>query len=71
MLGQNYFTCKTIGWPVVLAAAMAAWYGEKKTHSILRLPPMPRPPIETRPPTLDELIEAQPKLGGDERRGRI
>ena len=52
---------------LVLAAAMAAWYGEKKLHSILRLPPMPRPPIETRQPTLDELIELQPKDDPDGR----
>ena len=56
---------------LVLAAAMAAWYGEKKLHSILHLPPMPRPPIETKPPTLDELIKLQPKSGGDGRRERI
>ncbi len=30
----------------VIAAAMAAWYGEKKLWSILHLPPMPRAPIE-------------------------
>ncbi len=45
---------------LVLAAAMAAWLGEKRLWSILRLPPMPRAPIETRNPTLDELIEMQP-----------
>ena len=56
---------------LVLAAAMAAWYGEKKLHSILHLPPMPRPPIETRAPTLDEIIKLQSKSGGDGRRERI
>ncbi len=52
---------------LVFAAAMAAWYGEKKTYSILHLPPLPRPPIETRQPTLDELIELQPKDDPDGR----
>ena len=56
---------------LVLAAAMACWYGEKKLHSILHLPPLPRAPIETKPPTLDELIKLQPKLGGDGRRERL
>ncbi len=56
---------------LVLAAAMAAWYGEKRLGSILHLPPMPRPPIQTRQPTLDELIKLQPKSGGDGRRERI
>ena len=56
---------------LVLAAAMAAWYGEKKLYSILHLPPMPRVPIETKPPTLDELIKLQPKSGGDGRRERV
>ena len=55
---------------LVLAAAMAAWYGEKKLWSILQLPPMPRPPIEARQPTLDELIKLQPK-GGPGGRPRI
>ena len=56
---------------LVLAAAMAAWYGEKKTYSILRLPPMPRPPVETRVPTLDEVIKSMPKPSDGGRRGRI
>lgn len=55
---------------LVIAAAMAAWYGEKKLWSILQLPPMPRPPIEARQPTLDELIKLQPK-GGPDGRPRI
>ena len=56
---------------IVLAAAMAAWYGEKKLYSILHLPPMPRAPVEAREPTFDELIKLQPKLSGDGRRERI
>ncbi len=44
---------------LVLAAAMAAWLGEKKLWSILKLPPMPRAPIETRAPTMDELVKLQ------------
>ena len=56
---------------LVLAAAMGAWYGEKKLYSILHLPPMPRPPIETRQPTLDELIESMPESSDDGRRERI
>ncbi len=35
------------------------------------LPPLPRPPIETRQPTLDELIELQPKPSDGGRRDRI
>ena len=34
---------------LVLAAAMAAWFGEKKLWSILKPPPLPRPP-RCRPP---------------------
>ncbi len=45
---------------LVPAAAMAAWFGEKKLHSILKVPPLPQPPIETRQPTLDELLKLQP-----------
>ena len=45
---------------LVLAAAMAAWYGEKRLWSILKLPPLPRAPIKTQPPTFDELIDMQP-----------
>ncbi len=56
---------------LVLAAAMAAWFGEKRLGSILRLPPLPRAPIETRPPTLDEIIKLQPKPDGDGRRKRL
>ncbi len=50
---------------IVLAAAMAAWLGEKRLWSILKLPPMLRPPIEARQPTLDELIKLQPKKDPD------
>ncbi len=50
---------------LVLAAAMAAWYGEKKLWSILHLPPMPIAPVEAREPTLDELIALQPTSGPD------
>ncbi len=46
---------------LVLAAAMAAWFGEKKSYSILNLPPLPPAPVETRQPTLNELIDLQPK----------
>ncbi len=56
---------------LVLAAAMAAWYGEKRLWSILKLPPMPRPPVETRRVTLGELIELQPKPDPDGGRPRI
>ncbi len=56
---------------LVLAAAMAAWYGEKKLWPILKLPPMPRAPIETRQPTLNEIIELQPKDDPDDGRGKI
>ena len=40
---------------------MAAWFGEKKLWSILNLPPLPTAPVETRQPTLNELIDLQPK----------
>ncbi len=56
---------------LVLAAAMAAWCGEKRLWSILKLPPMPRAPIETRQPTLEELIKLQPDANSDGRRTRI
>ena len=52
---------------LVIATAMACWYGERKLRSIMHLPPMPQPPIETRQPTLDELIELQPKDDPDGR----
>ncbi len=51
----------------VIATAMACWYGERKLGSILHPPPLPQPPIETRQPTLDELIELQPKDDPDGR----
>ena len=56
---------------LVLSAAMTAWLGEKRLWSILKLPPMPRPPIEARQPTLDELIKLQPKKDPDGGRPRI
>ena len=56
---------------LVLAAAMAAWLGEKRLWSILKLPPMPRAPVETRQPTFDELIKLQPQNDPDGRRPRI
>ncbi len=45
---------------LVLAAAMAAWFGEKKLYSILNPPPLPRASVETRQPTLNEIIDLQP-----------
>jgi len=51
---------------LVLAAAMAAWFGEKKLSSILKLPPLPPAPVEIRQPTLNELIEMQPETDPDE-----
>ena len=50
---------------LVLAAAMAAWFGEKKLWSILKLPPLPPAPVETRQPTLDELLKLQPNNDGE------
>lgn len=50
---------------LVLASAIACWCGERKLGSILKLPPMPRAPIQTRPPTLDELIALQSKPDQD------
>ncbi len=49
----------------------AAWYGEKRLWSILKLPPMPKAPIEARRATLDELIKLQPQNDPDGRRPRI
>ena len=53
---------------LLLAGAIACWYAERRLGSILKLPPMPAPPIARRPPTMDELIKMQPKLGGESRR---
>ncbi len=47
------------------AMMMPAWFGEWGLGKILRLPPMPRAPFETRQPTLDELIDLQPKPDSD------
>ena len=52
---------------LVLAAAMAGWFGEKRLWSILKLPPLPRAPVESRAPTFDELIEMQPKHDSEDR----
>ena len=52
---------------LVLAAAIACWYGEKKLWSILHLPPMPpAPTMAPRPPTYDEIIKMQPDEQEDE-----
>ena len=51
---------------LVFAMMMPCWFGERRLHSILRLPPMPRAPVETRQPTLDELLELQPKPDSDQ-----
>ena len=56
---------------LVIAAALAGWYGEKRLWSVLKLPPIPKPPIEARQPTLDELIKLHPKGDTDGRRKRI
>ncbi len=56
---------ETPGDDLVFAMMMPVWFGEKKLGTILHLPPMPRAPIETRQPTLDELIELQPKPDPD------
>jgi hypothetical protein len=44
---------------------MPAWFGEKKLSPILKLPPMPRAPVDPRTVTLDELLKLQPKHDGD------
>ncbi len=56
---------------LVIAVALAGWYGEKRLWSVLKLPPIPKPPIEARQPTLDELIKLHPKGDTDGRRKRI
>ncbi len=53
------------GDDLVFAMMMPCWFGEKKLGSILHLPPMPRAPVETRQPTLDELLDLQPKQDPD------
>ena len=50
---------------LVFAMMMPAWFGEKRLHSILHLPPMPRAPVEGRQPTLQELIDLQPDPESD------
>jgi hypothetical protein len=50
---------------LVFAMMMPCWFGERRLQSILRLPPMPRAPVETRQPTLDELLDLQPKQDPD------
>ncbi len=56
---------ETPGDDLVFATMMPIWFGERRLQSILHLPPMPRAPVETRQPTLDELIELQPKPDPD------
>ncbi len=51
---------------LVFAMMMPVWFGEKKLSTILKLPPMPRAPVETRQPTLDELLKLQSIPGKDE-----
>ncbi len=50
----------------VFTMMMPAWFGERGLGKILRLPPMPRAPVETRTVTLDELLKLQPKSDSDE-----
>ena len=50
---------------LVFAMMMPAWFGERGLGRILRLPPMPIAPIETRQPTLDELLKLQPNEDPD------
>jgi hypothetical protein len=50
---------------LVFAMMMPAWFGEKKLSPILKLPPMPRAPVDPRTVTLDELLKLQPKHDGD------
>ncbi len=50
---------------LVFAMMMPCWFGERRLQSILHLPPMPRAPVETRQPTLDELLKLQPKSDPD------
>jgi hypothetical protein len=53
------------GDDLVFAMMMPCWYGEKKLGTIFHLPPMPRAPVETRQPTLDELLKLQPNTDPD------
>jgi len=51
---------------LVFAMMMPCWFGERRLGPILKLPPMPRAPIETRQPSLDELLKLQSIPGKDE-----
>lgn len=56
---------------MVLAAAIAAWYGEKVAGSIFNPPPLPTPP--SKPRLLQDMTydEIMPKLGAARRPSRI
>ncbi len=57
---------ETPGDDLVFAMMMPIWFGEKKLGSIFHPPPLPRAPVETRQPTLDELLKLQPNPDSDE-----
>ena len=44
---------------LVFAMMLPCWFGEKKLWSILKKPPMPATPVETRSLTFDELLKLQ------------
>jgi hypothetical protein len=56
---------ETPGDDLVFAMMMPIWFGEKKLGSIFHPPPLPRAPVETRQPTLDELLKLQPNTDPD------
>ena len=50
---------------LVFAMMLPCWFGERRLSSILKLPPMPRAPVDTRTVTLDELLKLQPNPDSD------
>jgi hypothetical protein len=50
---------------LVFGMMLPAWFGEKKLSRILKLPPMPRAPVDPRTVTLDELLKLQPNKDPD------
>jgi len=53
------------GDDLVFATMLPSWFGERLLPSILHLPPMPIAPVETRQPTLDQLLGLQPAPNPD------
>ncbi len=50
---------------LVFATMLPCWFGERRLQTIFHPPPLPRAPVETRQPTLDELLKLQPDPESD------